>query len=118
MSDYFGIPLAPLPSQFEITVLIPGEHIAFRVLQYALGTKLIHVGTSKRPIDHLAIGLHVERLGPKAGTHDYAFTSRNLVTSMEPFLAAGLARDHTFELRSHGPKGAKHYELAVIPPEA
>ena len=118
MSDYFGAPLAPLPAEYEITVIIPGEVIDFMVIDYVLGTRLIHVGAAKRPVEHLAIGLRVERLGKKAGPRRYAFTSRNLVTSLEPFLAAGLATDHTFELRSHGPKGGKHYELAVIPQEA
>lgn len=118
MSDYFGAPLSELPAEYEITVLIPGESITFQVVDYVLGTRLIHVGAAKTPIEHLAIGLRAERLDKKPGPRFYAFTSRNLVTAMEPFLAAGLASDHTFQLQSHGPKGAKHYELAVIPPEA
>jgi hypothetical protein len=113
MPEYFDYVLSELPSEYEIVALEGAQKVRFSVKSWQVGTKLIHVGSAKTPVEHLAIALEVERLDKPSPHPFWAFTSVNLIAALEPQLVNPATSGGVFQVMAHGKRGARHYSLTA-----
>ena len=113
MPSWFGRDLAPLPSEFEIVNLQPRERPRFLVRRVELGYRTIHVGRPKRELEHVALGVELERIDKPGQIHKWALTSSNAIAVLEPQLADARRAALPIAVEVHARFGKKHYEITI-----
>ncbi len=115
MPDLYGQALAELPIGYEVINLVPPESVRIHVVSWLLGYRVIHVGSPKRAIEHVALGLAVVRLDKPTPRSGWCFTSSNLVAELVPMLENPRTAGQVITISAFGAQKSKHYQVEVTP---